>query len=177
MIQEAYDFQRIPVFSMRPSPERDTVEFVYDYARLMELIRDTKVTVKSLFVRNRHCVVVTYAEEKDFLKPSACYNPVIASYLTSYARIHLYEFAETFGKNLCYMDTGIVHIVLLIRTLSLLFSDSAIGVINGSLSESQKQLVGSHLGCWSSETGNESYSYFMSCGAKSWAAETTHNEI
>lgn len=69
-------------------------------------MRSNEIEINSLYVRSQSCIVIGYTPKHAHLQPSALYNPLIASYLTAYSRIHLWEFASTYGDSLAYMDTG-----------------------------------------------------------------------
>ena len=67
---------------------------------------DIKVT--DCYLVNEDCIYVTHRNEKGFGKGSPNTNAIIASYVTSHARLVLYEYLEKLKHRVLYYDTDSV---------------------------------------------------------------------
>jgi hypothetical protein len=72
------------------------------------LLLEDKYNVQDVRKVNETTIEVTYTIPKELAEPHAFVNHAVASFVTSYARIHLYSFMEKLGENLLYADTDSV---------------------------------------------------------------------
>ena len=70
-----------------------------------KLVLDDTVVVHSVTEINPNMVAVSWSMEQEFVEELPNTNPIIASYVTSYARLHLYSFLDQLGDRVLYTDT------------------------------------------------------------------------
>ena len=73
-----------------------------------EIISSDKYDVHDCHFVDEDCVYLTYKNSRGFEEPSPNTNPVIASYVTSHARLELYKYLEMLGERVLYCDTDSV---------------------------------------------------------------------
>ena len=76
------------------NPDRCTKEFVTEPRKLFELISDDTYDVSDVQIINDDCMYVTYMKSKEFQTPALNTNVIIASYVTTHARLELYSYLE-----------------------------------------------------------------------------------
>jgi hypothetical protein len=74
---------------------------------LLELVNDHSITVTSLDFISDNIARTTHRKESSLIT-LANRNVVIASFVTAYARLELFEVLQKLGKNVLYYDTDSV---------------------------------------------------------------------
>ena len=87
------------------NPDRCTKEFVTEPRKLFELISDDTYDVSDVQIINDDCLYVTYKKSKEFQTPALNTNVIIASYVTTHARLELYSYLERLEDRALYCDT------------------------------------------------------------------------
>ena len=67
---------------------------------------DASNNVASVRVVHPEMVAVTYKKEDGYVDELPNSNPIIAAFVTCYARLKLYSCLEPLGDRVLYMDTG-----------------------------------------------------------------------
>ena len=86
--------------------DRCTKEFVTDPRKFFELIFDDTYDVSDAQIINDDCLYVTYKKSKGFQTPALNTNVIIASYVTTHARLELYSYLERYEGRALYCDTA-----------------------------------------------------------------------
>ena len=77
----------------------------YDF---FKLLCSDKYDVTECNLINEDCIYLSYKHSNGFEKPPPNTNAVIASYVTSHARLELYRYLELLGERVLYCDTDSV---------------------------------------------------------------------
>jgi hypothetical protein len=80
------------------------VSFIDSLDELLELVNDHSITVTSLDFISDNIARTTHTKEASLIT-LANRNVVIASFVTAYARLELFEVLQKLGKNVVYYDT------------------------------------------------------------------------
>ena len=83
------------------------VSFIENLDALLELVNDHSITVTSLDFISDNIARTTHRKESSLIT-LANRNVVIASFVTAYARLELFEVLQKLGKNVLYYDTDSV---------------------------------------------------------------------
>ena len=101
---------------------------------------------------NEECVYVAYKHAIGYEKPSPNINVIIASYVTTHARLVLFDYLEKLDKRVLYYDTD--------------------SVIYMSLPGGYEPALGEHLGSMSDELNGEYITEYVPNGAKTYGYRT-----
>ena len=71
-----------------------TSEFIRHPREFFDLLTSDEIDVQECLVVNEDCIFVKYKNNKGFEKMSPNSNPIIASYVTSHARLVLYSYLD-----------------------------------------------------------------------------------
>ena len=102
--------------------------------KFVELIFDDTYDVSDVHIINGDCLYDTYKKSKEFQTPALNTNVIIASYITTHARLELYSYLERLEDRVLYCDTN-----------SILYRH-----VDGMYNPPQRELVGGmtdELGC------------------------------
>ena len=80
-------------------------EIIKSREKLLEIVHDPKKRVTNIFFPNDETVYVEWKYIEAVETSSAHSNVVLASYVTAYGRLMLYNVMEKLGKNAMYCDT------------------------------------------------------------------------
>ena len=80
-------------------------KFIRHPREMLELLASDAVEVNDRHIVNKECLCVTYTNTKGFEKQSPNTNPIIASYVTTHARLELYSYLEKLQDRVLYYDT------------------------------------------------------------------------
>jgi hypothetical protein len=81
------------------------VEFCKEPAKFFALFTDPAIAVQSVNFISDEVLAVTYLTENAYVDALPNTNPVIASFVTAYARLRLYEVMAKLGRRCLYSDT------------------------------------------------------------------------
>ena len=87
------------------NPDWCTKEIVTDPRKFFELISDNTYDVSDVQIINDNCLYVTYKKSKEFQTPALNTNVIIASYVTTHARLEVYIYLELLEDHAPYCDT------------------------------------------------------------------------
>ena len=90
-------------FGMRDNLPK--TEFIKSPARLFEVLGSDEIELSDLNIYNDMFAEITYTLGDNFVKPNMTTNSILASFVTSHARIHLYSILEKLGDRVLYFDT------------------------------------------------------------------------
>ena len=90
------------------NPDRCTKEFMTESCKFFELISDDTYDVSDVQIINDYCLYVTYKKSKDFQTPALNTNVIIASYITTYARLEVYSYLKLLEDRALYYDTDYI---------------------------------------------------------------------
>ncbi|XP_071080637.1 uncharacterized protein [Haliotis cracherodii] len=82
--------------------------YMNDPVQYFALWRDERNTIEDVTVVNEHMVEVTYTQKKEFQTPHSHFNVAIATWVTTQARLKLYETLALVGRRVLYFDTDSV---------------------------------------------------------------------
>ena len=88
--------------------DRTSKEFVTQTRRFFQLFSDDCFKVSDVQVVNDDCVYVTFKKGVEFQTSTLNTNVVIASYVTTHARLELYSYLERLEERALYCDTDSV---------------------------------------------------------------------
>ncbi|MCP4491501.1 MAG: hypothetical protein GY820_29945 [Gammaproteobacteria bacterium] len=74
-------------------------------AEYLELLSDEAIKVKEVRIMSDEAMSIKYEKEDDFIDPLANTSEVIAAFVTTWARLKLYEALEMLGERVYYYDT------------------------------------------------------------------------
>ena len=134
------------------TPDRTIKEFITEPRRFYHLLSDDGFEVSDVHHVNDDCLYVSYKKSKEFQTPALNTNVIIASYVTTHARLELYSYLEQLKDRALYCDTDSViyrHIV---------------GEYNPPLSE--------FVGGMTDELGGSHITEYVSNGPKNYAIRT-----
>jgi hypothetical protein len=81
-------------------------EYVKERARLHELLTSKHVTVNYVETFDHDdFLLINFTDQSDMIQPHSSANVVVASFVTAYARLVLYEQMEKLGRRVLYFDT------------------------------------------------------------------------
>ena len=123
---------------------------------MLELLASDTVDVNDCHIVNENCLCVTYTNTKGFEKQSLNTNPIIASYVTTHARLKLYNYLEKLQDRVLYYDTD-----------SIIYN-AAPGQYDPPISQ--------HMGGMTDELSGDIITEFVSNGAKTYAYRTKSGE-
>ena len=81
------------------NPDRCTKEFVIEPRKFLKLIYDDTYDVSDVHIINDDCLYTTYNKSKEFQTPALNTNVIIASYVTTHARLQLYSYLKGYGRS------------------------------------------------------------------------------
>ena len=82
--------------------------FLSEYDELLLLANDPNITLTSLDFVNADLTRVTYVKKDEISTPLKIGNVIIASFVTAYARLKLFELINNLGKRVLSFDTDSV---------------------------------------------------------------------
>ena len=126
--------------------------YVRSPSQLLDIMCSGKYQVFGAEFINEDCVYLTYKYTEGFEKPPPHTNAVVASFVTSYARLELYRYLEELGERVLYCDTD--------------------SVIYRSSPGETHPLLGTSMGCMSDELDGDFITEFTSNGAKTYGYRT-----
>jgi hypothetical protein len=138
---------------------RRKVEYVTDPERFFDMLHDDSIQVKTVLLLNETMVQVGYEEFQESVRANPNGNVVVASFVTAWARLRLYEKLDKLNERVLYHDT-----------------DSIIYTTTGNQEEIE---IGDRLGQWSDECGDSNTNWieeFVSLGPKTYAYRTKKGE-
>jgi hypothetical protein len=157
------------------NPERTLIEFTGSHDGLMNILLDSTNHVVKLIFHNNLCQVL-YSKSKDFIEYSNNTNVVIAAFVTSHARLKLYQELIRLNRRVVYFDTD-----------SVIFIDSPAegraeaggpGAAVASQTPEYKPLTGNFLGQLQDELERGDYIVEVCClGPKSYCFKTFKGKI
>ena len=102
-------------FGQNPIPTR--TECVEDPKRFYELVFGEAQEVTNVLFFHDEVVQVQYHPKKEFLTDSPFMNVVLASFVTSYARLKLYGLLSQLGERVLYFDTdSVIYVTHPVKT-------------------------------------------------------------
>jgi hypothetical protein len=131
------------------------VSFVDSLDQLLELVNDRSVTVTSLDFISDNVARTTHRKEASLIT-LANRNVVIASFVTTYARLELFRVLQKLGKSVVYYDTDSVIYIENVNEEALLETGSYLGQITDELAAKNCSEKWLEQFC---TTGPEAYSY------------------
>ena len=90
------------------NPDKSIKEFVTDPKKFFHLLCDDGYEVSDVHPINDDCLYVNYKKTNEFQIPATNTNVVIASYVTTHARLELYSYLERLSERALYCDTDSV---------------------------------------------------------------------
>ena len=96
------------------TPDITINEFITEPRSFYHLLSDDGFEVSDVHHVNDDCLYVSYKKSKEFQTPALNTNVIIASYVTTHARLELYSYLEQLKDRALYCDTDSViyrHIV------------------------------------------------------------------
>jgi hypothetical protein len=87
------------------NPFRSKVEYVDSAERLYQLLYDPNILVIKILILSERLLQVRYEERKESVRPNPNGNVVIASFVTSWARLELYGQLDNLKDRVLYHDT------------------------------------------------------------------------
>ncbi len=84
------------------------VSFIDDFYKLQQLVSDNTIEVTSLDFIDKNFARTTHRKTSEALTVLKNRNVIIASFVTAYARLELFEVINKLGKNVLYYDTDSV---------------------------------------------------------------------
>ena len=87
------------------SSKYGNTELINEPEKLFTLMADNSYVINDIFLIGDQTVQIKYNRKSEFLYESNCSNVVIASFVTAYARLKLYELLNKIGKRVLYYDT------------------------------------------------------------------------
>lgn len=127
--------------------------FVYEPREFFEIMTSKSYEVIDCHLVNADCVYVSYKHANGFEQPSKNTSPIVAAYVTTHARLVLYNYLEQLQQRVLYCDTD-----------SIIYKSSP-GDYHPPLSE--------NLGAMSDELGGQYITEYVSNGAKTYAYKTS----
>jgi hypothetical protein len=88
--------------------DKSKTVYITEPSEYFGLLIEDKYNVQDVRKVNDNMIEVTYTTPAELTQPHAFVNHAVASFVTSYARLHLYSFMEKLGENLLYADTDSV---------------------------------------------------------------------
>ena len=134
------------------TPDRTTKQFVTKPRDFFRLFSDDSFNVSDVQPINDDCVNVSYKKAKEFQTASPNTSVVVASHVTTHARLELYSYLEQLGERALYCDTDSV------------IYKHAEGSYNPPLSE--------FVGGMTDELGGSHITEYVSNGPKNYAYRT-----
>ena len=83
-------------------------KYVREPRKFFDLMCSDNYNVHDCYFIDEECAYITYKNSDGFEKPPPNTNAVIASYVTSHARLELYRYLEELGERVLYCDTDSV---------------------------------------------------------------------
>ena len=128
-------------------------EYVNTQSRLYEILKNPNIKLHYAEDFDEcNFLLVNYSDKTDEIEPHVSANVVVASFVTAYARLVLYEEMEKLGKRVLYFDT-----------------DSCIYIFDPKLYNIPTE--DSQLGKWTDELSNGKIVKFVSLGPKNYGYE------
>lgn len=90
------------------TPDRSSREFVTEPRRFFNLFADEGCRVSDVQTINEDCIFVTHNKIKEFQIPALNTNVIIASYVTTHARLELFSYLKQLDSRALYCDTDSV---------------------------------------------------------------------
>ena len=132
-------------------------EYFMDPAEFFKTIMDPENEIHAVRQVNEDKMLVTYLKKNDFVEESENTNVVLAAFVTSYARLVLFEQLQKLGKRSLYMDTDSI----------IYYTDPNDPTCSYKIPE------GEYLGDWKSEIKcGETISEFVAAGPKNYSYKT-----
>ena len=85
--------------------DKSKTVYISNPAEYFALLLDDKCDISDVHRVNDNLIEVVYKTPHELAEPHPFVNHAVASFVTSYARLHLYSFLEPLGKNVLYADT------------------------------------------------------------------------
>ena len=134
------------------SDKQFKTETFFEPELFFKLISDDTIEVNDAFLVSDHAIQVKYKNKSELKSECSNSNVVIASFVTSYARIELYKIMSQLGDRCLYFDTD--------------------SVIFRAKADEYIPQTGNYLGQLTSELKTNAYiTKFCSCGPKTYAFE------
>ena len=131
-------------------------KFLRHPREMLELLASDTVDVNDCHIVNEECLCVTYTNTKGFEKQSPNTNPIIASYVTTHARLELYNYLEKLQDRVLYYDTD--------------------SIIYKSAPGQYEPPISQHMGGMTDELSGDIITEFVSNGAKTYAYRTNSGD-
>ena len=127
--------------------------YVSTRAELLNLVTDPSLEIVSADIISENVLSLQYKKIDDYEEDVPNSNTIIAAFVTTYARLKLYEYMDKLGKNALYCDT-----------------DSVIFLAQPG---SYVPPTGDYLGDMTDELDGDTIETFVSTGPKCYAFKTT----
>ena len=127
-------------------------EYITKPADYFALISDQSKTVKHVNICREEMLLVNWEDSTAFVQPHDNSNVVVAAYVTSQARLHLYKLLEALDRRVLYFDT-----------------DSCIYVHKPD--EWNPKIINNRLGEWGDELPQAKITKFVGLGPKNYGYE------
>lgn len=88
------------------------MKMLRNHTDLWQMLTTERYTVKDIAFPVDSIAQVTFVEQDDFVVGGINVNVVIAVFVTTYARLKLYQSILHLNKNVLYMDTGKLSLLL-----------------------------------------------------------------
>lgn len=82
--------------------------YITEPHKFYEMLVDDTCEITSVNIVQEYMLQVSYKDRQELEKPNSFSNHVVGSFVTSYARLHLYSFLKQLGKDCVYCDTDSV---------------------------------------------------------------------
>lgn len=86
--------------------DRTEVRYCKTPKDLQQLISDKTLNIKSIYFCSDSILMVSYSKKSDLVSTKEFNNPIIASFVTCYARLKLLSQLELIQERILYFDTG-----------------------------------------------------------------------
>jgi len=83
-------------------------KYVTTCEELLKMFNDDTLEISTIHFHNENLVSLNYKVNNNLVQPQTSTNPVLASFVTSQARLRLLEFLETLNEKVLYYDTDSV---------------------------------------------------------------------
>jgi G:T-mismatch repair DNA endonuclease (very short patch repair protein) len=141
---------------MGQKPNHSKTEYITEPQSFFKLLEDSTVIVNDAMIISDEVLQVSYEKETVFVEPPSHSSIVIASFVTSYARLELYKLLDFLDKRCQYFDTD-----------SVIFTSKA-----GEANPETGPFLGELTNELSTKEEPDAYiTKFASCGSKNYSYE------
>ena len=87
---------------------KSTTEYIFEALNFFKLLSDDSISVNDAFLITDEAIQVEYKKNNEFIEEHAQSSVIIACYVTTYARLELYNLLYKLGTRCLYFDTDSV---------------------------------------------------------------------